>query len=61
MTTSSDPVHFRPDEALDRGEAEALAERFVSLRLGARDAARSAWAPGMTRAALFAALDALRT
>jgi hypothetical protein len=61
MTTSSDPVHFRPDEALDRGEAEALAERFVSLRLGARDAARSAWKPGVTRAAFFAALDALRT
>ncbi len=61
LVTSSDPVHFRPDETLSRGEALALTERFASLRLAPRDAALAAWKSGMTRAELCSALDALRS
>ena len=60
MVTSSDPLQFRPDELVDRAEALSLIERFVSLRLRPREAALAAWKPGMTRAELFAALDATR-
>lgn len=60
MTTASDPLLFRPDERIDRAEAHVLAERFASLRLGPREAALAAWQQGMTRAELFAALDATR-
>ena len=60
MVTSSDPLQFRPDERVDRAEALSLIERFVSLRLGPREAVLAAWKPGMARAELYAALDATR-